>query len=114
MGSKGMCGSFSRSESYASSADPPEQAIAVCTLKNFPYAISHTIQWGRDLFDGFFQRRPNQANSFFDSLSSSNLEELASKMIREQGEGMALLTLQELNEDIIAACGSRCCPVDSH
>jgi ubiquitin-activating enzyme E1 len=94
------------SESYASSVDPPEQAIAVCTLKNFPYAISHTIQWGRDLFDGFFQRRPNQANTFFDSLSSSNLEELASKMIREQGEGIALQTLEELSEDIISACGT--------
>jgi len=40
------------SESYGSSVDPPEPDIPVCTLKNFPYEISHTIQWARDLFDG--------------------------------------------------------------
>jgi ubiquitin-activating enzyme E1 len=92
-----------QSESYASSVDPPEQAIAVCTLKSFPYAISHTIQWARDLFDGFFQRRPSQANAFVDSLSSSSIEVLASEMIREKGEEMAMQTLEELSEDIAAA-----------
>lgn len=36
-----------QSESYGSSADPPEPSIPVCTLKNFPYEISHTIQGGK-------------------------------------------------------------------
>ena len=27
------------SESYASSADPPEEALPLCTLKSFPYAV---------------------------------------------------------------------------
>jgi ubiquitin-activating enzyme E1 len=31
-------------ESYSSSNDPPEKAIPICTLKNFPNAIEHTIQ----------------------------------------------------------------------
>jgi len=31
-------------ESYSSSQDPPEKAIPICTLKNFPNAIEHTIQ----------------------------------------------------------------------
>ena len=31
-------------ESYSSSQDPPEKSIPVCTLKNFPYEIEHTIQ----------------------------------------------------------------------
>lgn len=31
-------------ESYASSRDPPEKSIPVCTLKNFPNQIEHTIQ----------------------------------------------------------------------
>ena len=33
-------------ESYSSSQDPPEKSIPVCTLKNFPYEIEHTIQVG--------------------------------------------------------------------
>ena len=31
-------------ESYSSSQDPPEKSIPVCTLKNFPNLIEHTIQ----------------------------------------------------------------------
>jgi hypothetical protein len=31
-------------ESYSSSQDPPEKGIPICTLKNFPNAIEHTIQ----------------------------------------------------------------------
>ena len=39
-------------ESYGSSRDPPEESIPICTLKNFPNKIEHTIQWARDLFEG--------------------------------------------------------------
>uniref|UniRef100_A0A8C7KP54 E1 ubiquitin-activating enzyme n=1 Tax=Oncorhynchus kisutch TaxID=8019 RepID=A0A8C7KP54_ONCKI len=35
-------------ESYSSSQDPPEKSIPICTLKNFPNAIEHTLQWARD------------------------------------------------------------------
>lgn len=41
-------------ESYASSSDPPEKSIPVCTLRHFPNDINHTIQWARDKFEGFF------------------------------------------------------------
>lgn len=41
-------------ESYASSVDPPEKSIPVCTLRHFPSDIHHTIQWARDKFEGFF------------------------------------------------------------
>ena len=37
---------------FRSSMDPPEKDIPICTLKNFPNAIQHTIQWARDLFEG--------------------------------------------------------------
>ena len=40
-------------ESYGSSRDPPEDSIPVCTLKNFPNAIEHTIQ----VLPFFFCRR---------------------------------------------------------
>ena len=41
-------------ESYSSSHDPPEKAIPICTLKNFPNQIEHTLQWARDQFEGTF------------------------------------------------------------
>lgn len=48
-------------ESYGSSQDPPETGIPVCTLKNFPYEIAHTIQWSRDMFEGLFDQAPRNA-----------------------------------------------------
>eukprot|EP01102_Stenamoeba_stenopodia_P002416 TRINITY_DN1223_c0_g1_i3.p1 TRINITY_DN1223_c0_g1~~TRINITY_DN1223_c0_g1_i3.p1 ORF type:complete len:1075 (+),score=292.55 TRINITY_DN1223_c0_g1_i3:144-3368(+) len=41
-------------QSYGSSSDPQEKEIPVCTLKNFPNTIEHTIEWARDLFSGLF------------------------------------------------------------
>lgn len=41
-------------ESYSSSQDPPEKSIPVCTLKNFPNAIEHTLQWAREDFQKEF------------------------------------------------------------
>lgn len=43
-------------ESYGSSQDPPEKSIPICTLKNFPNAIEHTLQWARDMFEGEFKQ----------------------------------------------------------
>jgi len=34
-------------QSYNDIIDPPEETIPLCTLKNFPYQIEHTIQWAR-------------------------------------------------------------------
>ena len=42
-------------ESYSSSQDPPEKSIPICTLKNFPNAIEHTLQVG-DYSQVFDQR----------------------------------------------------------
>ncbi|KNH08296.1 ubiquitin-like modifier-activating enzyme [Perkinsela sp. CCAP 1560/4] len=54
----------SLTESYSSSADPPERAIPVCTLKNFPTKPEHTIQWARDAFEGLFFTKITQAEKF--------------------------------------------------
>jgi len=51
-------------ESYSSSQDPPEKSIPICTLKNFPNAIEHTIQWARDLFEGLFRNQAENVNSY--------------------------------------------------
>jgi ubiquitin-activating enzyme E1 len=93
-----------QSESYGSSVDPPESEIPVCTLKNFPYAISHTIQWGRDLFDGLYNRRPKQANDFATAFGNSKGKiELAETLIRDLGDAAAIEATEELLEDIYFA-----------
>lgn len=51
-------------ESYGSSRDPPEESIPICTLKNFPNKIEHTIQWARDWFEGAFTQGPQDVNSY--------------------------------------------------
>ncbi|KAL1141009.1 hypothetical protein AAG570_000935 [Ranatra chinensis] len=48
-------------ESYSSSQDPPEKSIPICTLKNFPNAIEHTLQWARDMFEGLFRQSAENA-----------------------------------------------------
>jgi len=93
------------SESYGSSADPPEPDIPVCTLKNFPYEISHTIQWARDLFDGYFNRRPRQANDHVEEMMAETSEELdlmafGQGLLEKLGEDAALDMAAELGEDL--------------
>jgi ubiquitin-activating enzyme E1 len=51
-------------ESYASSVDPPEQGIPICTLKHFPNKIEHTIQWARDEFEGLFANQIADVNRY--------------------------------------------------
>jgi len=51
-------------ESYSSSQDPPEKSIPICTLKNFPNAIEHTLQWARDSFEGLFTQVPETVNQY--------------------------------------------------
>jgi len=48
-------------ESYGSSRDPPEKSIPICTLKNFPNAIEHCLQWARDDFEGVFTGQAGSA-----------------------------------------------------
>ncbi|XP_055705856.1 ubiquitin-like modifier-activating enzyme 1 [Phlebotomus papatasi] len=51
-------------ESYNSSQDPPEKSIPICTLKNFPNAIEHTLQWARDIFEGVFKQAAENASQY--------------------------------------------------
>lgn len=51
-------------ESYSSSQDPPEKSIPICTLKNFPNAIEHTLQWARDFFEGVFKMNAENASQY--------------------------------------------------
>lgn len=38
-------------ETYSSSKDPVENEIPMCTIKNHPFMIEHTIQWAREKFE---------------------------------------------------------------
>lgn len=70
-------------ESYSSSSDPPEKSIPICTLKNFPNQIEHTIQWARDLFEGLFKGPAEQVNLY---LTTPNFIEQTMKQSGNQKE----------------------------
>lgn len=80
-------------ESYSSSNDPPEVSIPVCTLKNFPNAIEHTIQWARDLFDGYFSIPVKTLKLYLDD------EKFLAKMRRQAGGYETLLSIYDLISD---------------
>merc|ERR1712137_801627 len=71
-------------ESYGSSADPPEKTIPMCTLHHFPSRIEHTIQWARDIFQGLFTNVPENVNAY---LTQANfLEDLKKQNLATQTE----------------------------
>lgn len=61
MGTKGsiQCIIPDLTEPYSALQDKQEQDIAVCTLKLFPYKYEHIVQYARDMFEGYFNRIPN-------------------------------------------------------
>ncbi|XP_057312702.1 ubiquitin-like modifier-activating enzyme 1 isoform X2 [Hydractinia symbiolongicarpus] len=80
-------------ESYSSSQDPPEKSIPICTLKNFPNAIEHTLQWARDSFEGLFTQSAETVNQY---ITDPKFMERTSKL-----QGMQLLeTLETVHKAI--------------
>jgi ubiquitin-activating enzyme E1 len=54
-------------ETYSNSNDPSnEKSFAVCTIKNFPNEIQHTIHWAMDQFE-FFNRAPNSLKKWVEN-----------------------------------------------
>jgi ubiquitin-activating enzyme E1 len=54
-------------ETYSNSNDPPtEKSFAVCTIKNFPNEIQHTIHWALDQFE-FFNKAPSNINVWLEN-----------------------------------------------
>lgn len=66
-----------QTECYSSSQDPPEKSIPICTLKNFPNAIEHTLQWARDTFEGVFLQAAENAAQY---ISDPNFIERVTKL----------------------------------
>ena len=63
-------------EHYGATRDPPEKSIPVCTLKNFPSKIEHTLQWARDWFEGSFKQAPDEVNAYLSMPPGQYLESL--------------------------------------
>lgn len=63
-------------ENYGATRDPPEKSIPVCTLKNFPNQIQHTLQWARDYFEGEFKQAADEVNSYLSSNPETYLDSL--------------------------------------
>jgi ubiquitin-activating enzyme E1 len=61
-------------ENYGATRDPPEKSIPVCTLKNFPNQIEHTLQWSRDYFEGAFFQQPADVNTYLSGQDASSDE----------------------------------------
>jgi len=76
------------SQSYGDSYDPPEESIPLCTLKHFPHAIEHTIEWARELFDQVFVEGPREVNIF--------LADPAAYLSKLPAEGSSTLQLSKL------------------
>ncbi|XP_071350333.1 ubiquitin-like modifier-activating enzyme 1 [Trachinotus anak] len=51
-------------ESYGPAKSSSNNDIPLCTLKNFPHHIEHTLQWARDQFEGLFKQAPENVNLF--------------------------------------------------
>lgn len=81
-------------ESYGSSHDPPEKTIPICTLKHFPNAIEHTLQWAREEFEGLFTQTILNAQLYLQS--SSEFE----KMLHSPGN-QAIETLEVVKKLLI-------------
>lgn len=88
-------------QSYGDSQDPPEESIPLCTLKNFPNQIEHTIEWARDVFHGIFTEVPGEANAFI-----KNPVQFLAKVTSEGGSaGSQIIKLSHLQE-IISLAGN--------
>ncbi|KAJ2872583.1 E1 ubiquitin-activating protein [Coemansia aciculifera] len=82
-------------ETYSASRDPPEASIPMCTLKNFPNAIEHTIQWARDLFAGLFTQPAENVNAY---LSTPNYVQTA---LEQSNESSKIETLTAIRDCLV-------------
>nr|XP_033782239.1 ubiquitin-like modifier-activating enzyme 7 isoform X2 [Geotrypetes seraphini]XP_033782240.1 ubiquitin-like modifier-activating enzyme 7 isoform X2 [Geotrypetes seraphini]XP_033782241.1 ubiquitin-like modifier-activating enzyme 7 isoform X2 [Geotrypetes seraphini] len=54
---------------YGTASDTSETAFPMCTLKNFPSTIEHTLQWARDEFEGLFKQQADRVNQYLQDSS---------------------------------------------
>jgi ubiquitin-activating enzyme E1 len=84
-----------QTEMYASTRDPPEhKEMPICTLRNFPYAIEHTLRWAVETFEALFKSRPADVNAY---LSSRDFQE----SIRKSPASSRLPVLESLRDALM-------------
>jgi ubiquitin-activating enzyme E1 len=76
---------------YGDSTDPPEESIPMCTLRNFPNQIEHTIEWGRDQFNTIFTDRANDTSAFLENPSKYLKELKDNNTLSGQNEALTLI-----------------------
>lgn len=81
--------------SYNDIQDPPEESITLCTLKNFPYQIEHTIEWARDFFQGTFADPSSELVRFY-QLGPKYLDQIVE--LNKLNPTMLLGKLQNIHE----------------
>ncbi|KAJ2205843.1 E1 ubiquitin-activating protein, partial [Coemansia sp. RSA 520] len=82
-------------ESYSASQDPAEKQIPICTLKNFPHAIEHTIQWARDLFEGLFTQPAESVNAYLST------PDYIDKAFATVGDSVKIETLNKIRSFLV-------------
>jgi len=74
-----------KTQCYGDTRDPPEEAIAFCTLRNFPNQIEHCIEWSRDKFNELFVDPPSDLVSFLENsklfIARMKLNQTSSSMV---------------------------------
>jgi len=83
------------SESYASSADPPEDAIPLCTLKSFPYQPEHCIAWARSVFDRLFGEEVRALRSCLEAASDAGNKKITASTNSNNQESRKLVEVCE-------------------
>ena len=76
---------------YGDSTDPPEESIPMCTLRNFPNQIEHTIEWGRDQFNNIFVDKANDVITFLDDPEKYLKELKENNTVSGQIEALTLI-----------------------
>lgn len=88
-------------QSYSDSMDPEEETFPMCTIRNFPNLIEHTIEWGRSQFEGYFNEVPRNAADYVKN-SETFLKRIAqgttiTGMIQSLQDILELLKLKKQN-----------------
>eukprot|EP00497_Spongosphaera_streptacantha_P001969 TRINITY_DN253_c0_g2_i2.p1 TRINITY_DN253_c0_g2~~TRINITY_DN253_c0_g2_i2.p1 ORF type:complete len:1002 (-),score=276.19 TRINITY_DN253_c0_g2_i2:89-3094(-) len=94
-----------KTESYSDSVDPEEDSIPMCTLRNFPNAIEHCIEWARAEFSDLFSTGAQEVNTYLAD-TEKFLAELANDSAKEQVEKLAALVdwIKAAQNPSIAEC----------
>jgi len=85
-------------ESYSSSRDPPETSFPICTIKNFPHEIAHTLQWAREEFESMFSTPFFTAAQLSEAKSNQGDVSALFEQLKKQAASQCKETLMQLKK----------------